>query len=97
MSGPPDFSTSSGCRKRQEGSASGGKDELIPDRATAATWRELPAEPVRAFYPAGYHLLLRDHERVTPIDDILAWIRNPDAPLPSGADRAAAAWLARQH
>ncbi|MGA8195103.1 MAG: lysophospholipase [Acetobacteraceae bacterium] len=75
----------------------GGKDELIPDRATAATWRELPAEPVRAFYPAGYHLLLRDHERVTPIDDILAWIRNPDAPLPSGADRAAAAWLARQH
>jgi acylglycerol lipase len=75
----------------------GGKDELIPDRATAATWRELPAEPVRAFYPAGYHLLLRDHERVTPIDDILAWVRNPDAPLPSGADRAAAAWLVRQH
>jgi acylglycerol lipase len=74
----------------------GGKDELIPDRATAATWRELPAEPVRAFYPAGYHLLLRDHERVTPIDDILAWIRNPAVPLPSGADRAAAAWLAGQ-
>jgi acylglycerol lipase len=74
----------------------GGKDELIPDRATAATWRELPPEPVRAFYPAGYHLLLRDHERVTPIDDILAWIRDPAVPLPSGADRAAAAWLARQ-
>jgi acylglycerol lipase len=74
----------------------GGRDELIPDRATAATWRELPAEPVRAFYPAGYHLLLRDHERVTPIDDILAWIRNPTMPLPSGADRAAAVWLASQ-
>jgi len=74
----------------------GGKDELIPDRATAATWRELSEEPVRAFYPAGYHLLLRDHERVTPIDDILAWIRDPDAPLPSGADRAAAVWLQGQ-
>ena len=40
---------------------------------------------MRAFYPAGYHLLLRDHERITPIDDILAWIRHPGMPLPSGA------------
>ena len=74
----------------------GGKDELIPDKATAATWRSLPPGPVRAFYPAGYHLLLRDHERVTPIDDILAWMRRPDESLPSGADRAAAAWLREQ-
>ena len=69
---------------------------LIPDRATAATWRRLPPGSVRAFYPAGYHLLLRDLHRVTPIDDILAWICHPDAPLPSGADRAAAEWLAGQ-
>jgi alpha-beta hydrolase superfamily lysophospholipase len=74
----------------------GGKDELIPDRATAATWRALPAGPVLALYPAGYHLLLRDVERLTPIDDILAWIYRPGDPLPSGADRAAAAWLPRQ-
>ncbi len=74
----------------------GGKDELIPDRATVAIWRELPAGLVRAFYPAGYHLLLRDLERVTPIDDIVAWMRRPDVKLPSGADRAAAAWLAKQ-
>ena len=74
----------------------GGKDELIPDKATAATWRGLPPEPVRAFYPAGYHLLLRDLERITPIDDILAWMRHPDEPLPSGADRAAAVWLKQQ-
>jgi len=39
---------------------------------------------------------LRDLHRVTPIDDILAWICQPDAPLPSGADRAAAEWLAGQ-
>jgi alpha-beta hydrolase superfamily lysophospholipase len=74
----------------------GGKDELIPDKATAATWRALPRQPVRSFYPAGYHLLLRDHERETPIDDILAWIRRPGAPLPSGGERAAAAWLEQQ-
>ena len=74
----------------------GGKDELIPDRATAATWRALPPGPVRAFYPADYHLLLRDIGRETPIDDILAWIYRPGDPLPSGADRAAAAWLAQQ-
>jgi len=74
----------------------GGKDELIPDKATAATWRGLPEGPVRAFYPGGYHLLLRDHERMTPIDDVLFWIRYPGMPLPSGGDRAAGAWLAKQ-
>ncbi|MDR3536230.1 MAG: alpha/beta fold hydrolase [Acetobacteraceae bacterium] len=74
----------------------GGHDELIPPRATAATWRALPPGPVRAFYPEGYHLLLRDIDRITPIDDILAWMRDPAMPLPSGADRAAAAWLAQQ-
>jgi hypothetical protein len=49
-----------------------------------------------AYYPAGYHLLMRDHERITPIEDTLAWILRPNEPLPSGADRAAVAWLAEQ-
>lgn len=74
----------------------GGHDELIPKKATVATWRALPTGVREAYYPAGYHLLLRDHDRITPIDDILAWIMRQDAPLPSGADRAAAAWLAEQ-
>ncbi|MBN8929781.1 MAG: hypothetical protein J0H19_24575 [Rhodospirillales bacterium] len=51
---------------------------------------------MRAFYPEGYHLLLRDLHRITPTEDIITWMRAPEAPLPSGADRAAAAWLARQ-
>lgn len=72
----------------------GGKDELIPDRATAATWRALPPGPVRAFYPDGHHLLLRDLGRAVPIGDIVAWITG--TPLPSGADTAASAWLAGQ-
>nr|WP_294501416.1 alpha/beta fold hydrolase [uncultured Rhodopila sp.] len=74
----------------------GGHDELVPARATAATWRALPDGPVRAFYPGGYHLLLRDKDRAVPIGDILAWIRDPRAKLPSGADAAAEAWLKRQ-
>ena len=36
----------------------GGHDELIPEKATAATWHALPDGPVRAYYPAAYHLLL---------------------------------------
>ncbi len=71
----------------------GGKDQLIPPEATAATWRALPAGPVRAFYPGSYHLPLRDLDRLGPIEDILAWIADPRAPLPSGADRAAEAWM----
>jgi len=74
----------------------GGHDELVPARATAATWRALPAGPVRAFYPDGYHLLLRDKDRAAPIGDILAWIHDPQAPLPSGAEQAAQAWLAER-
>jgi acylglycerol lipase len=75
----------------------GGHDELVPPRATASMWRALPSGPVRAFYPNGYHLLLRDKDRAEPIRDILAWIRSPDAPLPSGAAQAATNWLQAQN
>jgi alpha-beta hydrolase superfamily lysophospholipase len=74
----------------------GGHDDLIPKKATAATWRALPSGVREAYYPAGYHLLMRDHERITPIEDTIAWILRPNEPLPSGADRAAVAWLAEQ-
>ncbi|HZH26090.1 MAG TPA: alpha/beta fold hydrolase [Azospirillaceae bacterium] len=40
-----------------------------------------------AVYPNGYHMLLRDLQAEVVLRDILAWIRNPDAPLPSGADQ----------
>jgi acylglycerol lipase len=74
----------------------GGHDELIPPDAMTRVWRDLPPGPVRAFYPDDYHLMLRDLERGTPLGDIIAWLRDPKAPLPSGADAAAAAWLAQQ-
>ncbi|MDE2008297.1 MAG: alpha/beta hydrolase, partial [Rhodospirillales bacterium] len=74
----------------------GGKDELIPRRAMRAVWRHLPDPgPRMAYYPGGYHLLLRDLGRARPIGDILAWMREPEAALPSGAGREARLWLGR--
>ncbi len=78
----------------------GGRDELVPRAATAATWQALPrggtGGPRIAYYPDGYHLLLRDHARAVPIGDIVAWLRDPLVALPSGAERAAQLWLEAQ-
>ncbi len=74
----------------------GGKDELIPKHAARAAWRALPPGARIAYYPQDYHLMLRDIGRAVPIDDILTWIANPAAPLPSGAGETARTWLALQ-
>ncbi len=71
----------------------GGKDDLIPKRAARAVWRKLPDGVRTAYYPAAYHLMLRDHARAVPIDDVIAWMDDPAAPLPSGAEGAVNAWL----
>lgn len=73
---------------------SGQRDRLVPPAATAWVWDRLPAGVRRAVYPSGYHLLLRDLERAKPLLDILAWLADQQAYLPSGADAAAAAWAA---
>jgi alpha-beta hydrolase superfamily lysophospholipase len=75
----------------------GGKDDLIPKQATAATWRALPKDAQRlAYYPDDYHLAMRDLERATVIGDVVTWMKDPAAPLPSGADNAADAWLKKE-
>ena len=78
----------------------GGHDALVPKPAMAAAWRKLlvaaPADLRLAYYPEGYHLLLRDQDRATVIGDILHWLQAPAAPLPSGADRAAQTWIERR-
>ena len=43
-----------------------------------------------AWYRDGYHMLLRDLEGPVVIADVASWVLTPAAPLPSGADRAAA-------
>lgn len=58
---------------------------------TLPLFKRLPREQGRvAIYPQGYHLLLRDFAQYAVFDDIAAWIRDPAAPLPSGADANAA-------
>jgi acylglycerol lipase len=71
----------------------GGKDDLIPKRAARAAWRKLPDGVRAAYYPAAYHLMLRDQARSVPIEDVIAWMDDPAANLPSGAEGAARAWL----
>jgi alpha-beta hydrolase superfamily lysophospholipase len=74
----------------------GGKDQLIPASPTRNVLRSLPEGlPVTlGYYAAGYHQLLRDEEGAAVVRDILAWLAAPRAPLPSGAELAAARWLA---
>lgn len=42
-----------------------------------------------AFYPNGYHMLLRDLQSMMVVRDVTAWITDRNALLPSGADLAA--------
>lgn len=67
----------------------GEKDEIIPADPTWAMIETLPDTAGKqrvAYYAKGYHMLLRDLQAEVVLDDIAAWIKNPDAPLPSGAD-----------
>jgi len=70
----------------------GEKDEIIPADPTWRTIATLPAIGATqrvALYSKGYHMLLRDLQANTVIDDIAAWVAAPTRPLPSGADARA--------
>jgi acylglycerol lipase len=66
----------------------GEKDEIIPpysmcemmkglpDPKTAAGWRMV-------LYPDGYHMLTRDLQAVVVLQDMVAWMHDPSASLPS--------------
>ena len=70
----------------------GGKEAILNKGAVALSQAQLPKLPPEiqriARYPRGYHLILRDLDAPLVFDDIAAWIRDPAAPLPSGADQA---------
>ena len=67
----------------------GVNDDIIPASATLDMLASLPP-PHRprkvAIYDAGFHMLLRDLKAETSWRDILAWLDNRGADLPSGAD-----------
>ena len=66
------------------------RDEVIPAGPTLEALGLLSRDTTRrGVYRGGYHMLLRDLEAKAAWADIAAWIADRDAPLPSGADRAA--------
>ncbi len=75
----------------------GERDEIVPRAPVARFVAALPEAALSrqrvALYPAGYHLLLRDLAGPLVTADLAAWLRDADAPLPSGADRDARARL----
>lgn len=68
----------------------GEHDQIVPPEPSYQVMEKLQGDPLHAVcavYPKGYHMLLRDLEADTVLADIVSWIADPHAPLPSGADR----------
>ncbi|RAK63654.1 alpha/beta fold hydrolase [Phenylobacterium kunshanense] len=63
----------------------GANDDIIPKAAAFRAAKGLTASDRSAYYDAGHHLLTRDYQREVVIADMLSFIRDPSAPLPSGA------------
>jgi acylglycerol lipase len=63
-------------------------DRIVPQGAVRSVIAVMPqrADSRLAFYSAGYHLLLRDKEGPKVARDIVAWVGDHEATLPSGAD-----------
>ena len=62
-------------------------EQVLPYVAVGRLLTTLPPGRQRvAIYRDGWHMLLRDRQAEVVIGDILAWLRNPVAMLPSGAD-----------
>jgi alpha-beta hydrolase superfamily lysophospholipase len=63
----------------------GAHEEVLPRSAVSSFLSHLPKGPIRvAVYPNGFHMLLRDLDGDIVAKDILAWIDDRSAPLPSG-------------
>lgn len=65
-------------------------DRIVPRQPVKAAIEIMPRRPGSrlAFYRDGYHLLLRDKDGPVVAADIVAWISDHEAALPSGADAA---------
>jgi len=64
----------------------GDRDEIVPAAPVEAVVRQLPGDVRFIRYPDGWHMLLRDLQRERVYSDILSWISDPAAPLPSQLD-----------
>lgn len=73
----------------------GTRDEVVPTGPVETFVSRLPDNVSVAVYDHGYHMLLRDLRSKAVLDDILAWVAKPGAPLASRADQAGAALFDR--
>ncbi len=65
----------------------GANDQVIPKTPVRLAIDRIHAPNRIAYYPDGYHMLLRDLKGEVVLGDIRHWILYPDAPLPSGYDQ----------
>ncbi len=70
----------------------GANDQVIPRAPVREAFMQVKAPHRVAYYPNGYHMLMRDLQAKLVLRDVISWIRHPTAPLPSGFD---AGWRER--
>lgn len=63
----------------------GARDDIIPRASAEAAAARLPPHARTAIYENGYHMLLRDLQAEVVYADILSFLRDSEAPFPSGA------------
>jgi alpha-beta hydrolase superfamily lysophospholipase len=70
----------------------GARDEIVPREPVRFFVGDLPAHPVHprrlAYYPEGYHMILRDLDGALVAEDVASWVLDRGAPLPSRKDAA---------
>jgi alpha-beta hydrolase superfamily lysophospholipase len=65
----------------------GANDQIIPKEPSFEAAGRLKPTDRSAFYAKGWHLMTRDRQGPVVWDDLLSFILDPAAPLPSGAPR----------
>lgn len=64
----------------------GMNDQVIPSGPIMHVADTLTTRYKLVYYPKGFHMLLRDLTSEVVMDDVIAWVDNPDGFLPSGYD-----------
>jgi acylglycerol lipase len=67
----------------------GHNDQIIPKKPTKQALGAMAASDAKlrtAYYDKSWHMILRDKAAPVVLEDIAAFLNNPAAPLPSGAD-----------
>ncbi len=64
----------------------GANDEIIPEEPTRRVMASYGGDRRVAIYANGWHMVLQDRQRERVWRDILTWMNDPSAALPSGEE-----------